>query len=113
MIRAYTRSLALIGVSAVVVWLCSHHEHGGVKGRCVPIPNIVSCIVVAAAAALLCKRFWLAFAVPFVSGVAGVFGAAGPFYGPYGGVLGFLVGLWILLLPFGRRPSSTGGQPGN
>ena len=109
MIRSAIRWLGFIGVSGAVAWLCWQHEHGGAKGLAVPVPNVVSCVVVAALAAVLCKRFWLALAAPLVSGLAGVLAIAEPRYGPYGGLLGILVGIWILLLPVARRPTPSPG----
>ena len=109
MIRCAIRWLAFIGVSGLVAWLYWRHEHGGAKGMAVPVPNVAACVVAAAVAAVLCRRFWLAFAAPLVSGLAGVFAIAEPRYGPYGGLLGILVGIWILLLPvvfhFGKQPT--------
>ncbi|MCU0979792.1 MAG: hypothetical protein MUF25_11575, partial [Pirellulaceae bacterium] len=99
MIHSAIRWLAFFGVSGAVVWLCWQHEHGGAKGMAVPVPNVAACVVVAAVTAVLCRRFWLAFAAPFVAGLAGVLAIAEPRCGPYGGLLGILVGIWILLLP--------------
>ena len=97
------RWLALVPIVAGIVWLMAQHHHGGIKGIVIPFLNVIFCIVSASIAGFVCKRLWIGFAVPIVAGITGVFGIAGQFYGPYGGVLGFLVGCVVLILPFGQR----------
>ncbi len=92
------RWLAIAAVLVLLLLLCLQHEHAGMKGRCVPIPNLASCILVTAEAAFLCKRYWHSLAVPFVAGIAGVFGIAGQLYGPFGGVVGVLIGILVVLM---------------
>jgi hypothetical protein len=111
MLRSIIRWSAIVAVLAALVWIGAGHEHGRMKGGYVPLPNVASCVIVAAAAAFLCKRYWNMITTPFVGGVAGAFGIAEPFSGPFGGVMGLLVGLLIVLLPTGKRPVPTSSVP--
>lgn len=98
-----TRWVAIAIAVTAIVWLVGQHEYGRSKGTAVPFPNVLFSISCACIAGFICKRFWIGLAVPFVAGIAGAFGTADTLSGPYGGVLGFLVGYMILLLPFGQR----------
>jgi len=103
--------LRWIGVAIAVGLLagvCSGHEHSGHKGSAVPLYNVVSSIVFSAIATLLVRILFNTTAgrisAPFVGGIAGVFGNSskdliGKLSGPYGGVIGLLVGLIIILIP--------------
>ena len=107
LLRAIRFVIRWVGITAVVValvWLASHHEHARAKGTYVPLPNVILCVVVAAIGALLCKRYWRTATCPIIGGIAGVFGIAERFAGPYGGVIGMLVGLLVMLLPWGSKP---------
>jgi hypothetical protein len=97
------RWLGIVGLVAALLWLCSHHGHGGAKGSYIPLPNVILCVFTAAGAAWLCKRYWLAVASPFVGGIAGVFGIARASAGPFGGAVGLVVGLLVALLPLGTK----------
>jgi len=110
MIRSIIRWSTIVVVLAALLGVCSGHEHGRIKGGYVPLPNVVSCVIVAGVAALLCKHYWNSVTAPFVGGVAGAFGIAERFSGPFGGVIGFLMGLLIVLLPTGKRPPSPHGD---
>lgn len=101
------RWVAIATFLTAIAWLVVQHEHGRAKGTTVPFPNVLLCITCAYIAGFACKRFWIEFAVPFIAGIAGVFGIAETSSGPYGGVLGFLVGCLILLLPFGQQHSAV------
>lgn len=106
MITSVMRWCAIAGIVAVLVWLCLQHEHAGMKGRYVPIPNLAVCIISAAMATFLCKRYWLWFAAPFVAGVVGVL-SIGQSGGPFGGVVGLVVGILVVLVPFGNRVTAN------
>lgn len=84
---------------AAITWLIMQHVHGGTKGLPIPVFHVFLSMLSAFVAAVMCKRYWLSFAVPFVASIAGAYGIAGPLYGPYGDVLGFLVGGLVLTLP--------------
>jgi hypothetical protein len=97
------RLVAIVLVLAAIVYWVSLHEQGGMKGSYIPWPNLLICITFACIAGYVCKRIWRGFMVPFVAGIAGVFGIVGGLYGPYGGIMGFLTGCLILVLPVGER----------
>ncbi len=97
------RGVLLVAVVTAIVQLLSNHGHGGMKGIAIPLENVFICMACACVAAFICKRLWIGIAVPFVAGIAGVFGIAGQFYGPYGGAIGFLVGCVVFLIPVGCR----------
>lgn len=99
----FSRWAAITVVAVALLWLCLQHGHGRAKGTYAPLPNMAASMCLAAAAAFLCKRYWLTMAAPFIAGIAGVFGIGDPHCGPYGGVLGLLVGLLMVLLPIGKR----------
>ena len=93
------RCIAIIPLICGIALQIGNHHQGGMKGGALSIQNVLVCCAVAVVAAFICKRGWLWFAAPFV---AGVFGAL--ISGPYGGILGLLVGCVVTLLPFGHRP---------
>ena len=97
------RFVAILVIAAAILAWIAQHRHGRAKGTPIPIPNVALCLVIAGVAGSVCKRYWLPIAVPFVAGIAGAFGIFEPHSGPYGGILGLLVGCLVLLLPFGRR----------
>ncbi len=100
------RWLAIVAVSILIVLLLIHHDKGRVKGTPVPLPNVISCFVVASVAAMICLFTWRRFMVPFVAGLAGGIGNADALSFPFAGVLGFLIGCFVLLV------SSELGMPG-
>ena len=90
------RKIVLAFVIIMLAVLCALHHHGRTKGGYVPLIYVVSAVLCAVIAALICLRFSRT-ATPFVAGIAGAFGIIDPFSGPYGGVLGLLAGLLVLL----------------
>jgi len=107
------RLLALLAIATAIFWWINEHHHGRAKGTPIPFSNVLLCLLSATVAGLICKRYWIEYAVPFVAGVAGAFGIFEPLSGPYGGVLGFLVGFFILVLPFDRKqPAPLNGDIG-
>jgi len=101
------RLLVMLVIAAAIFALIDQRQHGRAKGTPIPFPNVLLCLMSAGVAGLVCKRYWIEYAVPFVAGVAGALGVFEPLSGPYGGVLGFLVGCLVLLLPFERKPRAT------
>ena len=95
------RFLAIVPLFCGIAWLIEQHHHGGMKGTALLLQNVIACVLVSFVAALICKQFWLLIAASFV---AGVYGAR--ISGPYGGVLGLLVGSFVVLLSFGYRSRS-------
>ena len=107
------RLLALLAIAAAIFWWINEHHHGRAKGTPIPFPNVLLCLISATVAGLICKRYWIEYAMPFVAGVAGALGIFESLSGPYGGVLGFLVGFFILVLPFDRKqPAPPNGDIG-
>lgn len=86
----------------LLIWICAEHDEGGAKGRSIPLPNVFACIGISAIAACAC-RLLSRIATPFVSGIAGVFGLMNVVDGPYGGVIGILVGALVALWPATNR----------
>ena len=106
MIRSAVRWLGITGVAVALVCLCLHHGHSGAKGRCVPIPNMAFCILTSSVAAFLCKRYWLVFFSPFVAGVVGGLCVGYWLDSPFGCVVGLVVGMLVMLIPFGRSEAA-------
>ncbi len=111
------RYIVIAVVIALLGIVIGQHEHGAIKGMPVPIANVLFCMFAAAVAAAICRfRFnrlagWIA--TPFVAGIAGAFGILGESYGPYGGVVGLLVGIIVLALPTGSMVVRAGSQVGS
>jgi uncharacterized membrane protein YhdT len=99
---SFFRRTAMIAVLFLIGWLIARHQQGSIKGLPIPFLNVVSCIVVATATAVICLIAWRRSVVPFIAGLAGVFGIAGTQFAPYGGVLGFLIGCFVLQLSYER-----------
>ena len=98
------RWIAVFAILAMLVWAGMHHANAGLKGAYVPLPNLAVCIVAAATTAIICMRAWSAVAAPAVAGIAGAFGIGSHLFVSFGGVVGFLVGLAVVLVP---APSPT------
>lgn len=99
------RCIVIAAVGVLLAMVVRNHDHGAIKGMPVPMANIVYSVVVSVVVAAICKmrfkRLAGRMATPFVAGIAGSFGILSASYGPYGGILGLLVGTIVLLLPFG------------
>jgi hypothetical protein len=92
------RSLAILATGAALALMCANHDVGGMKGSYIPTSEVTSCILMAAGAALLCKWLWRRSMAPILGGIAGA-----TICGPYGGVVGMLVGLLVALMPVAER----------
>ncbi len=95
--------------AGTVIRVCSQHQHGGMKGISVPLLTVAMITIVAAIAAAVTRFGFKSsagnIAAPFVSGIAGVFtaGYGSSSSGPYGGILGLLVGTVVVLIPLNRN----------
>lgn len=100
---SFLRWIGIVVTAALLASVCSQHDHGGLKGIPVPLGNVAASIVFAAIAAASIKyglkRTAAIVAAPFVGGIVGVFASGDQFYGPFGGLVGFLVGTIIALVP--------------
>ena len=100
------------GAFVLLVWICTQHEHGGSKGRSIPLENVFASIGVSAVAAFGC-RFLSRIATPIVGGIAGGFGLMSTLDTPFGAVVGILVGSLVALWPArnqkGRPPEEHVG----
>ena len=61
--------------------------------------RLIPLILTAATFALLGKRFLNSIAGLFLGGIGGAFGTLDHFAGPYGGVVGLLVGAIVIAIP--------------
>lgn len=81
----------------------SQHGHSGMKGTPVPLLTVTMISIVAAVVSVFMRLGWNTIAgriaCPFVAGIAGVFASGEPRYGPYGGIVGLLVGTIITFIP--------------
>ena len=68
--------------------------------------RLLPLLVLATAAAAIGKRYLNTVSGIFLGGVGGVFGTLDPLCGPYGGVVGVVVGALVALLPFFPTPKS-------
>jgi dolichol kinase len=109
---SFLRWIGIVVATALLAFLCTKHDHGGLKGIPVPLEDVVASIIFAAIAAASIKyglkRTAAMVAAPFVGGIAGVFASGDQFYGPFGGLVGLLVGTIIVLVPslHIRRPTN-------
>lgn len=91
------RKIALGIVVTMLAAMMAEHHHGQIKGGDIPFAYVTCAVVCSTIAALICLRF-SRIATPFVAGVAGVFSVIEPQGGPYGGIVGLLVGTAVLVL---------------
>ena len=98
--------IALCLVPALAV-LCQQTDHAGIKGTPVESWRLVPLVLTAAAAAVLGKRFLNSASGLFLGGIGGAFGIGDNFAGPYGGVVGLLVGAIVVVLPVMHKPKSN------
>lgn len=98
------RLAAFAAIIVLLVYVLQQSDHGRSKGTPVPFPNLVACLVLALVAAIVTRRCWSVIFVPFVAGIAGSFGTFDQFCGPYGAVVGLLVGSLVAVIPAGSIP---------
>lgn len=63
-------------------------------------------ILTAIACALIGQRYINSIAGAFLGGIGGVFGTLDKFAGPYGGVVGLVVGVIVVAIPIWDKPKS-------
>jgi len=97
----FLRIAGLIPIAASIAFVISRYQYGGMEGTRIPLSLVTLCFVVACFTAYFCRRFWIPIIGPFLAGIAGVAIA-----GPYGAVLGLLVGCFALLIPIHQGPIS-------
>jgi len=90
-----------------LVYLCLQTDHARLKGMPMESWRLVPLILTAAIAALLGKRFLNSISGLFLGGIGGAFGTLDNFAGPYGGVVGLLVGAIVVVLPVMHKPKSN------
>jgi hypothetical protein len=101
------RWIAAFAVLAILAWAGMHHANAGLKGAYVPLWNVAVCIVAAAIAAIVCLRAWSAVAAPAAAGITGAFLIGSDLFTSFGGVVGLLVGLVVVLVPASSLTSSN------
>lgn len=102
-LRAIRVALALALVP-LLIWLSLQTDHARLKGQPMEAWRVVPLIACAVAAALIGKRYLNPVAGMFLSGIGGAV-ATGTDAGPYGGVVGLVVGAIVVLLPVMHKPA--------
>jgi hypothetical protein len=87
-------------------YLCLQTDHASAKGMPMESWRLAPLILGATACALIGKRFLNSVAGLFLGGIGGVFGTLDEFSGPYGGVVGLVVGAIVVALPICDKPRS-------
>jgi hypothetical protein len=88
--------LAIVAMAALI----GSHGHAGPKGMPIPLERVIVCTVAAAITTFACARIWRSFPAPIVGGIAGAVAA-----GPYGGLLGFFVRVFVVTILAGQGRS--------
>jgi hypothetical protein len=86
--------LAVLALNIAVVGRLT----GGMKGHEVEQGTVAACLLLASAAAWMMRRYFSVWAAPFTGGVIGALACG--MDSPYGGSLGTLAGLMIVLFPW-------------
>ncbi|MFV1966034.1 MAG: hypothetical protein ACC628_11460 [Pirellulaceae bacterium] len=98
------RIVLALCVVPLLVYLCLQTEHARLKGTSMDAWRLIPLILTAAAAAGIGKRFLNSISGLFFGGIGGLFGTLDQFAGPYGGIVGLLVGTIVVLLPVMQKP---------
>ena len=91
----------------LLCYLCLQTDHARLKGTPMEPWRLIPLILAAATFALLGKRFLNTIAGLFLGGIGGVFGTLDNLSGPYGGVVGLLVGGIVIAIPIMHKPRSN------
>lgn len=106
-VTALVRTVIAVCLLPALVYLCLQTDHARAKGMSMESWRLAPLILGAIACALLGKRFLNSVAGVFLGGIGGVFGTLDQFAGPYGGVVGLVVGAIVVALPICDKPRST------
>jgi len=101
-----TRFIIVACVVPLLVYLCLQTDHARLKGMPMEAWRLIPLILTAATFAFLGKRFLNSMAGLFLGGIGGAFGTLDNFAGPYGGVVGLLVGAIVIAIPIMHKPRS-------
>jgi len=97
------RCFGAVIVTAALAFVCSQHQHGGIKGGSIPLSTLKLIIIIAAMATAITRFGFKSgaakVAAPFVGGIAGVFATGNAMCSPFGGIVGLLVGTVIAIIP--------------
>ena len=88
----------------LLLYLCMQTDHARMKGTPMNTWRLIPLIFTAATFAFLGKRFLNSIAGLFLGGIGGAFGTLDSFAGPYGGVVGLLVGAIVIAIPIMHKP---------
>jgi hypothetical protein len=106
-VTALIRIIIAVCLLPALVYLCLQTDHGRAKGMPMESWRLAPLILGATVCGLLGKRFLNSVAGVFLGGIGGVFGTLDQFAGPYGGVVGLVVGAIVVALPICDKPRST------
>lgn len=95
---SFVRIVLVLFLIPLLVHLCLQTDHARVKGMPLETWKLIPLITCAIVATLLGKRFLNGFAAVFLGGIGGVFGACDNLAGPYGGIVGLVVGMIVVTL---------------
>jgi len=105
-VEAHPRSIVLLRVLILacvvplLVYLCFQTGHARLKGTPMEAWRLIPLIITAVIFALLGKRFLNSISGLFLGGIGGVVGTLDTMAGPYGGIVGLLVGAVVIANPF-------------
>ena len=104
------RVVIAVSLVPVIVYLCLQTGHARLKGMPMDTWRLIPLILTAAACAFLGKRFLNSIAGLFLGGIGGAFGTMDNFAGPYGGLVGLLVGAIVVAIPVMHKPRSNSAE---
>lgn len=105
-VRSVVRWVTIVAAATALVWVC-YKTIGEMKWSSfliLLILSLVVCMIVSTYVAFVCKSAGVTVVLPFITAIVGLFcmfavQKVGP---PLGVVVGFLIGLMVVLLPFGK-----------
>ncbi|TWT61522.1 hypothetical protein [Rubinisphaera italica] len=101
---AVIRLVIAVCLVPMLVYLCLQTDHARLKGMPMENWRLIPLILTATTFAFLGKRFLNSIAGLFLGGIGGAFGTLDNFAGPYGGVVGLLVGAIVIAIPIMHKP---------
>lgn len=95
-------------IALLVAYLSLQSDHARAKGTAMDSWRLIPMLLTAATAAFIGKRFLNSISGLFLGGIGGSIGTLDQFSGPYGGVVGLLVGAIVVILPILHKPKIPG-----
>jgi hypothetical protein len=105
--QAVLRIVLAMCLVPLLVYLCLQADHARLAGTPMESWRLLPLIVTAATSALLGKRFVNSIAGLLLGGIGGAFGTLDTLAGPYGSVVGLVIGAIVVALPVLDKPPSN------